>query len=103
MPLYIPTGVRDWASRVDPRSAVAATSLEATDGSARTLADVVVFSGVNSGSGGGCGTPLGSGTFGKVGTYRYHGATVAVKELKTGADKESIGTHKHVWVHLFLW
>ena len=38
-----------------------------------------------------CGTPLGSGAFGKVDTYRYHGAALAVKELKAGADEESIG------------
>ena len=46
---------------------------------------------MEAGGGGGAGAALGSGAFGKVGTYRYHGAAVAVKELKTGADKASIG------------
>ena len=57
----------------------------------KTLA-TEVESGGGGGSGGGFGgTTLGSGAFGQVGTYRYHGATVAVKELKAGADVESIG------------
>ena len=34
---------------------------------------------------------LGSGAFGKVDTYNYHGAVVAVKELKAGSEEESIG------------
>ena len=44
-------------------------------------------------TGGGSCSPstLGSGAFGKVETYRYHGAAVAVKELKPGADEETIG------------
>ena len=39
----------------------------------------------------GGGAALGSGAFGKVGTYCYHGALAAVKELKAGADEETIG------------
>ena len=69
---------------------VAATSLVATDGSRLTLATVVAGGG--GGGGGGGGATLGAGAFGKVGTYKYHGATVAVKELKAGANEESIGT-----------
>ena len=73
--------------RVDPKSVIAAASLDTVDGSGRTLAAEA-----SSGGGGGAGdTALGSGAFGKVGTYRYHGATVAVKELKAGADEDSIG------------
>ena len=63
-----------------------ARSLHSNDGSGRTLMDVV-----GSGSASGAGAALGSGAFGKVGTYRYHGAVVAVKELKAGADEDSIG------------
>ena len=67
---------------------IAAASLDTVDGSGRTLA-------TEASSGGGVdgGAALGSGAFGKVGTYRYHGATVAVKELKAGADEESIGAY----------
>ena len=65
---------------------IAAASLDTVDGSGRTLA-----AGVSSGGASGGGSSLGSGAFGKVGTYRYHGASVAVKELKAGADEESIG------------
>ncbi len=37
-------------------------------------------------------TALGSGFFGKVCTFKHHGAAVAVKELKTGSvDAASIG------------
>ena len=50
-------------------------------------------------SGGALAAALGSGAFGKVGTYRYHGAAVAVKELKTGVDSENIGTV--FWLLLF--
>ena len=63
---------------------IAAASLDTVDGSSRTLA-------AEASSGGGGGAGIGSGVFGKVGTYRYHGAVVAVKELKAGADEESIG------------
>ena len=62
---------------------IAAGSLDTVDGSDRTLATEA--------RGGGAGGAGGSGAFGKVGTYRYHGATVAVKELKARADEESIG------------
>ena len=62
---------------------IAAGSLDVVDGTGRTLAAEA------SSSGGGA--ALGSGVFGKVGTYRYNGAAVAVKELKAGADEESIG------------
>ena len=55
-------------------------------GTGRTLAAET-----SGGGGSSSGAALGSGAFGKVGTYRYHGATVAVKELKAGADEESIG------------
>ena len=65
---------------------IAAASLDTVDGTGRTLA----VEASSSGAGGGD-VALGSGAFGKVGTYRYHGATVAVKELKAGADAESIG------------
>ena len=34
---------------------------------------------------------VGSGAFGKVGMFRYHGAAVAVKELKADANEDSIG------------
>ncbi len=35
---------------------------------------------------------VGSGFFGKVGAFQYHGATAAVKELKSGTlDADSIG------------
>ena len=71
--------------RVDPKSVIAAVSLDTVDGTGRTLAAEV------SSGGAGVGVALGSGVFGKVGTYRYHGAAVAVKELKAGADEESIG------------
>ena len=73
--------------RVDPKSVIAAVSLDTVDGTGRTLAAEVS----SGGGGGGVGVALGSGVFGKVGTYRYHGAAVAVKELKAGADEESIG------------
>ena len=71
---------------MDPKSIIAAASLDTVDGTGRTLA----VEASSSGAGGGD-VALGSGAFGKVGTYRYHGATVAVKELKAGADAESIG------------
>ena len=61
---------------------IAAVSLDTVDGT-RTLAAL------SSGNGGDA--ALGSGAFGKVGMYRYHGAAVAVKQLKAGADSESIG------------
>ena len=65
---------------------VKANILVATDGSGLTLAT----GGGGGGSGGG-GATLGAGAFGKVGTYSRYGATVAVKELKAGADNDSIG------------
>ena len=70
---------------MDPKSIIASASLDTVDGSGRTLAVGA------SSSGGGAGAALGSGAFGKVGTYSYHGATVAVKELKAGADEDTIG------------
>ena len=82
---------RDWASKVDPRFVIAARSLEVDGpGSKRTLADVASVDA----AGGGLpsGATLGSGAFGKVGTYLYNGAAVAVKELKVGVDEDSIGT-----------
>ena len=66
---------------------IAAVSLDSVDGTGRTLAAEVG----SGGAGGGGDAALGSGAFGKVGTYRFYGATVAVKELKAGADEESIG------------
>ena len=64
---------------------IAATSLDAVDGSGRTLRAVVLLGRGNSGA------ALGSGAFATITAYRYHGAPVAVKELKAGADEESIG------------
>ena len=78
----LPACGKEWATRVDPKCVIAARSLEVAGEAGRSLADVV---------GAGAGAALGSGAFGKVGAYRYHGAAVAVKELKTGADEESIG------------
>ena len=69
-----------------PDRVVSASSLDSLDGGAGTLA-----SAVEAGGGGGAGAALGSGAFGKVGIYRYHGAAVAVKELRASADEESIG------------
>ena len=63
---------------------IAACSLDTTDCSGRTLASDV-------GGGSSSGAALGSGAFGKVATYCYHGAAVAVKELKAGADEGTIG------------
>ena len=71
---------------MDPKCIIAAVSLDTVDGTGRTLATEA-----SAGGSGGGGAALGSGAFGKVGTYRYHGATVAVKELKAGVDAESIG------------
>ena len=70
--------------RVASDRLIAAASLDAADGSGRTLA--VAVSGGDSSD-----TALGSGVFGKVCAYHYHGAGVAVKELKAGADEKSIG------------
>ena len=85
--------------KVGAERLIAAGSLDTVDGSGRTLA-------VEASSGGGdssSGAALGSGAFGKVGTYRYHGATVAVKELKAGADEESIGAFiRSLWVVAWL-
>ena len=69
---------------------IAATSLLTVSGggAARTLAAAVSN---DSGGGGGGDAALGSGAFGEVGAFRYHGAAVAVKELKAGADEVSIG------------
>ena len=69
-------------SRVPSDRAIAAASLDidVSDGKVHTLADGVSDS-----------VAIGSGHFGNVGTYRYHGAAVAVKVLKAGADAESIG------------
>ena len=78
----------DWASRVDAKSVIAA-SLDCTDGSRGTLASEGAIGGGGGRTSGG--VALGSGAFCKVGTYRYHGAAVSVKELKAGADEESIG------------
>ena len=80
--------------KVDPKSIIAAGSLGTVDGSesGQTLATLLATEATSSGgAGSSSGAALGSGAFGKVGTYRYHGATVAVKELKAGADEESIG------------
>ena len=66
---------------------IAARSLEAVDSSGLTLADVVGGAGAGTSSP----APLGRGAFGNVGAFRYHGASVAVKELQAGADEESIG------------
>ena len=70
-----------WADSVAADRLIAAVSLDTVDGSGQTLATEA-----SSGS-----AALGSGAFGKVGTYRYHGSAVAVKELKAGAKEESIG------------
>ena len=75
--------MRRWASKVPADRVITAASLDAVDGGGATLADEVGSSGDGA---------LGSGAFGKVGTYRYHGAVVAVKQLKAGADEESIGS-----------
>ena len=90
------TGGGKWADRVDPKSIIAAASLDFGPGGGRsglTLASEA-SSGI-SGGGGDRGTALGSGAFGKVGTYRYHGAVVAVKELRAGVDEETIGAVDH--------
>ena len=94
------TSRTDWASKVDPRLVVPARSLETTSGATSpasgrvaTLADIIdsaVAGRVTPLLSGGC-TPLGAGVYGKVETYLYHGAPVAVKELKAGADEDSIG------------
>ena len=80
--------------KLDAKRIIAAVSLDTVDGSGRTLATVATEAGSRAfgrSSHGVAQPTLGSGQFGKVGTYLYHGATVAVKELKEGADGESIG------------
>ena len=79
-----------WVHKVDPRFVIAASALETVDafGRAVTLAD-----GVGVAAAAGSDAALGSGNFGKVRTYEYHGALVAVKELKAGADEESMGAY----------
>ncbi len=68
---------------VDAKFLVSAVDLLFTDGGGGSLADRRP---VDSDTG------IGSGSFGKVGTFSYHGAAVAVKELKTGTlDAASIG------------
>ena len=82
------TGGTDWVARIDPRFVVSAAALEThVDGVGTTLAAVLSGGAARAGSG----TALGSGAFGNVATYHYHGAAVAVKELKAGADRASIG------------
>ena len=83
----VPTGGKDWASRVPHDRVISSHSLE-MEGVERSLVSVVPSGSGSSASGG---AALGSGTFGNVGTYRYHGALVAVKEVKAGADEDSIG------------
>ena len=82
MLLVSASGGRDWASRVGPERTIQAQSLTAVDGSGRSLADAV---------GTAAGATLGSGSFGHLFVYRHHGAEVAVKELRVGADESSIG------------
>ena len=44
------------------------------------------------------GAVIGAAAFGQVVVYDYHGAAVAVKELKAGADKASIGAFANLRV-----
>ena len=86
-----PGGRKDWASTVGLK-AIKASELKTTEGADCTLADVA--RGTFSGMGAGSSTALGSGVFGNVSTYHYHGAAVAVKQLKAGVDEESIGEER---------
>ncbi len=71
---------------VDARFRVPALDLLFADGRGGSLADRMP---VDTDAG------LGSGYFGKVCTFTHYGATVAVKELKTGAlDAASIGARR---------
>jgi hypothetical protein len=70
---------------VDARFCVAAADLGYMDAHGGSLADGARLS---------VGGALGEGCFGKVGTFSYHGAAVAVKELKSDAlDATSICKH----------
>ena len=81
------TGRKDWAAKVPRDRVMTARQLYSKDG--RTLVDVV---GADEDGGTADATAaLGSGAFGKVDSYRFHGALVAVKELKAGANEDSIG------------
>ena len=87
--------------RVASDRRIAAASLATVgSGPGRTLA--VEVSGSAGAGAGSSDATLGSGAFGKVGTYRYHGAAVAVKELKPGADEDSIGALPLVWGRLCI-
>ena len=66
--------------------AIPAAKLEAQAFDGRTLADLTAVPGASS-----IGGVLDSGCFGKVNIFRHHGAPVAVKELKAGADEVTIG------------
>ena len=100
------TGGKDAREAAEPVIAAATGSLrvDTADGSGCTPP----VAGVVGGGGGSChgvGVALGSGVFGRDGTYRrYHGdgsgASVAVKELTVGADEESIGVS---WLLRVLW
>ena len=82
-------GMWCWVDRVRAADRlIAAASLDTVDGSGKTLVAEIMSS-----SGEGDDATLGSGAFGKVRSYGYHGAAVAVKELKSSSpDAESIGT-----------
>ena len=102
--LCVRLGGAKWADKVAANQLIAAACLGTVEGSATATASGTgsrvggtgrtLAAEAGSGGAGGSGAALGSGAFGKVGTYRYNGATVAVKELKAGADEESIGTSR---------
>ena len=77
---------KDWAALMDPTVVIAASSLLVAGGGGASLASL------DTGAAG-AGTAVASGAFGTIRAYKYHGANVAVKELKADAiDAESIGT-----------
>ena len=90
-------GAKDWVARVDPEHAIPADALKIGPHAASvSLADVS-----EDGAGPDSGATLGDGVFGDVATYYYHGAAVAVKKVKAGADEESIG-NSQVTMSIFL-
>ena len=72
----------DWAGRMGADRIIPAASLDTVDGSGTLASQTGAVDRRAS---------IGCGAFGSVVTYRYHGAAVAVKELKAGADGASIG------------
>ena len=79
---------------MDPRFVIAASSLEVMQdtGSRLTLVDTLgATASAGYGSAQAASPRLGSGVFGQVDTYRYHGAAVAVKEVKDGGIGSSMG------------